>query len=84
MIYQIEQIIEKIRPMLAQHKGNVELIDVDNNKVFIVFKGGCQGCVLSSLTVKDLIGKEIKQKFPELEIVDLTNHSLGKTPYKTK
>lgn len=84
MIIQVEKIINKIRPSLAMHKGDVELIDVDNNRVFIVFKGGCQGCVLSSVTVKDLISKEIKKEFPELEIVDLTNHSQGKNPYKSK
>lgn len=81
MIYHVEKILEQIKPMLASHKGDVELLDVDNNQVFILFKGGCVGCKFSTVTIKDLIQKEIQKQFPELSVVDLTAHANGKNPY---
>ena len=45
MIRQIEKVLdEQIRPALAAHSGNVELVDYDNDKVFLKLTGGCQGC----------------------------------------
>ncbi|MCK5882427.1 MAG: NifU family protein, partial [Bacteriovoracaceae bacterium] len=41
----IEELLEKeIRPALASHGGGVELVDVDNNKVYVRLQGGCKGC----------------------------------------
>lgn len=73
---------EQVRPALAQHGGNVELIDVDNNKLFIKMTGGCHGCSSSSATLRDGITRVVKQNFPEIEeIVDLTDHTHGSDPY---
>lgn len=81
MVYKIEKVLDTIKPVLANHKGDVELIDVDNNQVFLVFKGSCVGCKFSTTTMKDLIQKEIQKHYPELTVVDLTTHSNGKNPY---
>ncbi|OIQ16813.1 MAG: hypothetical protein BM556_14220 [Bacteriovorax sp. MedPE-SWde] len=83
MIRQVEAILdEQVRPALAAHGGNVEVVDIDNNKLFIRLQGGCQGCTSSSATVKDGIQRLIQQKFPEIEeIVDLTDHESGENPY---
>ena len=83
MIAQIENLFDKqIRPALAQHGGNVEIIDVDNQKLFVKLVGGCQGCSSSKATLKDGIEQLVKQKFPDiLEVVDITDHSSGENPY---
>ncbi|MCB9092170.1 MAG: NifU family protein [Halobacteriovoraceae bacterium] len=83
MIRQVEKIFDlQIRPVLAQHGGNVEIIDIDNNKLFVKLTGGCQGCAASRATLKQGIEKIILQKFPELEeVVDLTDHQSGENPY---
>lgn len=67
MLRQIEKLLEeKIRPGLKGHNGDVELIDVDNDRVFIKLLGGCQGCMASKMTLKQGIEQIIKQSFPEI------------------
>ena len=73
---------EHVRPGLAAHGGNVEVIDVDNNQVFLKLTGGCHGCSSSSATLKQGIEKVIKQNFPEIkDVIDLTDHKSGENPY---
>lgn len=83
MFRKIETLLdEQIRPALAAHGGNVEVIDIDNNKLFIKLQGGCQGCSSSSATLSDGIARLVKQNFPEIEeVVDLTDHASGENPY---
>jgi Fe-S cluster biogenesis protein NfuA len=83
MIAQIEKLFDsQIRPALAQHGGNVEIIDVDNNKLFVKFFGGCQGCSSSKATLNGGIEQLIKQNFPDIdEVVDVTDHEEGSNPY---
>ncbi len=85
MLSQIEKIFdEQVRPALAQHGGNVEIIDLDNQKLFVRFHGGCHGCSSSQATLKGGIETLIKTNFPDiLEVVDLTDHKTGDNPYLT-
>ena len=83
MLHLVEQVLdEQIRPALAGHGGNVEVIDIDNCVLFIRFYGGCQGCSSSKATLKGGIERIIKQNFPEItDVVDVTDHSQGENPY---
>ena len=73
---------EQVRPALAAHGGNVEIIDLDNDKLFVRLSGGCQGCSSSKATLKDGIQTLVKQNFPEIsEVIDLTDHQSGENPY---
>ena len=83
MIRKMERVLdEHIRPGLKSHGGSVDLIDVDNNKVFIKMAGGCQGCSSATTTVKAGIEKVIKDHFPTIEeVIDLTDHKAGTNPY---
>lgn len=73
---------EQVRPALAAHGGGVEIIDIDNNKLFVRLSGGCQGCSSSTATLKQGIQTLVKQHFPEItEVVDLTDHETGENPY---
>ena len=73
---------EQVRPALAAHGGNVEIIDLDNDKLFVRLSGGCQGCSSSKATLKDGIQTLVKQNFPFItEVVDLTDHVSGENPY---
>lgn len=73
---------EQIRPSLAAHGGNVEIIDIDNDKLFVRLSGGCQGCTSSKATLKDGIQTLVIRHFPMItEVVDLTDHTSGENPY---
>lgn len=83
MIRKIETLFdEQVRPSLATHGGNIEIIDLDNDKLFVRLHGGCQGCSSSKQTLKDGIEQLVKKSFPEItEVVDLTDHASGDNPY---
>lgn len=67
---QIEKALESIRPMLAQHLGNVEFVKFENGVVFVRLLGTCHGCPLSQLTLKSGIEEMLKAKVPEVKMVE--------------
>ncbi len=83
MIRKIDKMLDElIRPGLASHGGNIEIIDYDNDKLFIRLTGGCQGCSSSKMTLKEGVEKLVFKNFPEVqEVIDLTDHTSGKSPY---
>jgi len=83
MIRKIEKLLdEQVRPALKSHGGNVIVVDVDNNQLFIQMTGGCHGCSASTETVKQGIETLVHKNFPEItEVVDITDHNTGKDPY---
>ena len=84
MIRQIEKVLDdQIRPALASHGGDIEVIDYDNQKLFVKLTGGCQGCSSSKATLKDGIERLLIGKFPEMinEVIDLTDHAAGDNPF---
>lgn len=73
---------EQINPALAMHGGSVQLIDVKDNAAFIELGGGCRGCGMVDVTLKQGIEKLIKQNVPEItEVLDTTDHASGTNPY---
>ncbi len=73
---------EQINPALAMHGGSVQLIDVKENAAFIELGGGCRGCGMVDVTLKQGIEKLIKQNVPEIsEVYDTTDHASGTNPY---
>ncbi|CAL4324225.1 NifU family protein [Buchnera aphidicola] len=69
-----------INPMLLNHGGKIVLIDItDAGIVMIEFLGGCNGCAMSSTTVKEGIEKKILSNFSMLQgVQDVTKHNRGK------
>lgn len=62
----------KISPMLARDGGAIELLKIENAKVYVQLKGACIGCSASSSTLKYIVEKELKAAIhPELEIVNV-------------
>jgi len=58
----IQQTInEQIRPALRAHGGNIELIDVEGNKVLIAFRGMCAQCKVSDYTMKDVVEAKLRE-----------------------
>ena len=58
----IQQTInEQIRPALRAHGGNIELIDVEADKVIVAFRGMCAQCMLAEYTMKDLVEAKLRE-----------------------
>ena len=73
---------ERIAPSLAGHGGWVELLGVEGDAAMIQFGGGCQGCGMSQVTLKEGIESAIKQEVPEIKrVLDGTDHASGTNPY---
>jgi NifU-like protein len=54
----IQEIIEReIRPRLQSDGGDIELIDIDGNKVFVALRGMCTGCLMSNVTINGIQNK---------------------------
>lgn len=79
----INTLLEKvINPSLGQHGGFAELRAWEAPKAYIFMGGGCQGCAVSSITLRNGIERTLKDKIPEiLEVVDVTDHAAGTNPY---
>ena len=79
----VQQILEdQVNPAVASHGGFVSLIDVKDNNVYLQLGGGCQGCGMADVTLKQGIEVMIKEAVPEIEgVFDVTDHAGGDNPY---
>jgi len=72
----------EVNPMVARHGGRVELIDVQDAVVMLRMGGGCQGCGMADVTLRQGIEAVLQQHVPEVKgVVDITDHSAGTDPY---
>lgn len=63
----IETALESIRPMLAEHGGNVELVSIEApNTITIRLLGACNGCPASELTLSEGVERAVKEHCPEI------------------
>lgn len=74
-ISMIQDVIEnEIRPALRQDGGDIELVDIDSNKIFVALRGTCTNCPSSSFTLKSGVEAKLKEYVSdELEVVEVTS-----------
>lgn len=79
----IAQLMEtEINPAVAGHGGHIDLVGVQGGAVYIHMSGGCQGCGMASVTLKQGVERLIRDHVPEIEeILDVTDHAAGGNPY---
>lgn len=76
---------DQINPGVGMHGGRVMLMDLKGDVAYIKFDGGCVGCGLSNVTLKQGVDRAIRENMPEIqEIVDVTDHASGTNPFFTK
>jgi Fe/S biogenesis protein NfuA len=80
---QVQAVIEqKINPGVASHGGWVELLGVKGDKAYVRLGGGCQGCGLADVTLKQGIERIIMTDLPAIsQVIDETDHASGENPY---
>lgn len=72
----------EINPRIAAHGGRVDIVDVDRGTVSLRMSGGCQGCSSAAATLQQGVIQTLHDQVPELaEVIDVTDHSAGETPY---
>ena len=73
---------EKINPAVAAHGGHIELIAVEDATAYLKFGGGCQGCGMVNVTLKQGVEKILFEEVPEVtRVMDVTDHASGTNPY---
>ena len=73
----------EINPSLASHGGEVSLVEVlDKETAVLQFGGGCQGCGMVDLTLKDGVEKTLLEQVDGLKgVMDVTDHSYRENAY---
>ena len=78
----LDVIETKVNPGIAIHGGHITLLDVKDDVVYLSFGGGCQGCGMANVTLKQGVHKMLKEAVPDIkDIVDMTDHALGANPF---
>jgi len=73
---------DEINPGVASHGGWVQLLDVREGKAYIKMGGGCQGCGMANVTLKQGVEVAIKRGVPEIvAVLDTTDHASGTNPF---
>lgn len=63
---EVQAVLEQIRPALQADGGDVELVDVNEGVVHLRLIGACNGCPMSTMTLKMGIERILKEKIPEV------------------
>ncbi|MDX1675042.1 MAG: NifU family protein [Longimicrobiales bacterium] len=72
----------KVNPGVAAHGGQISLVDVDGSDVYLELGGGCQGCGMARVTLKQGVERMLRESIPDIgEIHDVTDHAAGTNPY---
>ena len=81
--FQLQDLFDaQINPQIAAHGGMISLVGVREKTAFVQFGGGCVGCGMLSVTLKQGVEVAVKDQIPDIdEIVDITDHNQGENPY---
>ncbi len=72
----------EINPVIAAHHGHVALAGVDQGWVRIRMEGGCQGCSLAEVTLRQGVEPLLRARLPDMTgLADVTDHEAGTQPF---
>ena len=73
----------EVNPQIAAHGGRATLVEVTADKAVVLrLGGGCHGCGMADVTLKQGIERTLRTHFPEITAVrDATDHASGHNPY---
>ena len=77
-----ELLDSQVNPAIASHGGAISLVDVQDSEIYVEMSGGCQGCAMSRLTLRQGVERMLRQALPEITAVhDVTDHASGTNPF---
>ncbi len=72
----------EVNPVIAAHGGRVVLVEADQGWVRIRLEGGCQGCSLAEVTIRQGVEPLLRARVPEMVgLADVTDHAAGTKPF---
>lgn len=72
ILERIERTLDTLRPYIASHRGNVEVVDFDEQDGILTVRlgGTCHGCAASTITLKHGIESRLRTMVPEVKHVE--------------
>jgi Fe-S cluster biogenesis protein NfuA len=72
VLERIEQTLDTLRPYIASHRGQVEIVDFDEGEGTLLLRlgGTCHGCSASTITLRQGIEARLRQMVPEVKQVE--------------
>jgi Fe/S biogenesis protein NfuA len=79
----VTQVLDRqVNPAITAHGGRAELVAIERDTVHLRLSGGCQGCAVASVTLRQGIETALVRAVPEVRrVVDVTDHQSGTNPY---
>lgn len=79
-VAEVEKVLEKIRPALKEHQGELKLVDIKDDIVYLSFEGGCSSCPVVDISLKNLVDTVIKGNIKWVKKVEISQqkYNLGK------
>jgi Fe-S cluster biogenesis protein NfuA len=79
----VRQVLDReVNSAIAAHRGHVVLVEVDRGWVRVRLEGGCHGCSLAEVTVRQGIEPLLRARVPEIVgVIDVTDHAAGQDPF---
>jgi Fe/S biogenesis protein NfuA len=75
---------QSVNPAIASHGGRADLVALndEDGTAYLRLSGGCQGCAMSQMTLRQGIETTLHEEVPELtKILDVTDHGSGENPF---
>jgi len=73
----VKQVIDNVRPYMQSHGGDVELIDVQQDTVFLRLHGACNGCSMSAVTLREGVEEALRESVPEIQNIEVLPNEPG-------
>ncbi len=68
---EVEAVLEKIRPALRGHHGDLKIVDIKEGEVYLQFEGGCTDCPIADVSVKEVVDMAIKGNISWVKKVEI-------------
>lgn len=67
----VARVVENLRPYTQSHGGDVELVDVRDNTVYVRMNGACSGCSMSAVTLRNGVEEALREQCPEITGIEV-------------
>jgi Fe-S cluster biogenesis protein NfuA len=68
---EVEAVLEKIRPALKDHQGELKVVEIKGGTVYLQFEGGCSDCPVVDVSLKDVVNIAIKGNLEWVDRVEI-------------